>query len=47
MSRLPDRAIVVEVGPRDGLQSQAGLLSLDAKLGFIERLNATLSLIHI
>jgi len=41
MSRLPDRAIVVEVGPRDGLQSQAGLLSLDAKLGFIERLNAT------
>jgi len=48
MSRLPDRAIVVEVGPRDGLQSQAGLLSLDAKLGFIERLNATgLSVIEV
>jgi len=48
MSPLPDRAIVVEVGPRDGLQSQAGLLSLDAKLGFIERLNTTgLSVIEV
>jgi hydroxymethylglutaryl-CoA lyase len=48
MTQLPDRAIVVEVGPRDGLQSQAGLLSLDAKLGFIERLNATgLSVIEV
>ena len=48
MTQLPDRAIVVEVGPRDGLQSQAGLLSLDAKLGFIDRLNATgLSVIEV
>ena len=48
MSSLPPRAVVVEVGPRDGLQSQKVELSLDAKLGFIERLNATgLSVIEV
>ena len=40
MSPLPERAVVVEVGPRDGLQSQSALVSVETKVGFIERLNA-------
>jgi hydroxymethylglutaryl-CoA lyase len=45
---LPERAIVVEVGPRDGLQSQAALVSVDAKAGFVELLNRTgLSVIEV
>lgn len=32
---------VVEVGPRDGLQNEAVLLSTDAKLAYVERLIAT------
>jgi hydroxymethylglutaryl-CoA lyase len=48
MTPLPERAIVVEVGPRDGLQSQSALVSVEAKVGFIERLNATgLSVIEV
>jgi hydroxymethylglutaryl-CoA lyase len=48
MTSIPEHAIVVEVGPRDGLQSQTVSLSLDAKVGFIERLNATgLSVIEV
>jgi isopropylmalate/homocitrate/citramalate synthase len=35
---LPRRATVVEVGPRDGLQSQGAIISLDAKVEFINRL---------
>jgi isopropylmalate/homocitrate/citramalate synthase len=35
---LPPRVRVVEVGPRDGLQNEAALLSVDAKVAFIEML---------
>ncbi|MGA8171804.1 MAG: hydroxymethylglutaryl-CoA lyase [Methylocystis sp.] len=35
---LPSRARIVEVGPRDGLQNEAALLSVDAKVAFIEML---------
>lgn len=36
--RLPDRVTVVEVGPRDGLQNEAGVVPADAKVTFIEQL---------
>ena len=35
---LPPRVRIVEVGPRDGLQNEAALLSVDAKVAFIEML---------
>ncbi|MFN0150919.1 MAG: hydroxymethylglutaryl-CoA lyase [bacterium] len=34
----PKRVTVVEVGPRDGLQNQSAVLSVDAKVGFIASL---------
>ncbi|MFV0284121.1 MAG: hydroxymethylglutaryl-CoA lyase [Castellaniella sp.] len=34
-------ARIVEVGPRDGLQNEAGIVPTDTKLAFIERLVAT------
>ena len=37
---LPQRVTVYEVAPRDGLQNEAELLSVDAKVGFIDRLTA-------
>ncbi len=35
---LPSRVRIVEVGPRDGLQNEATLLSVDAKVAWIEML---------
>jgi len=37
---VPDRVRIYEVGPRDGLQNEATPISLDAKLGYVERLVA-------
>jgi hydroxymethylglutaryl-CoA lyase len=37
---VPDRVRIYEVGPRDGLQNEATLVSIEAKLGYIERLVA-------
>ncbi|HKA24564.1 MAG TPA: hydroxymethylglutaryl-CoA lyase, partial [Candidatus Eisenbacteria bacterium] len=39
-SGLPARVRVVEVGGRDGLQNEAGVVSTDDKVGFLERLSA-------
>lgn len=36
---LPGRVTVVEVGPRDGLQSQGATISVDEKIAFIDRLS--------
>ena len=38
--RVPPRVRVVEVGPRDGLQNEAAVLSLDEKVEFVGRLAA-------
>jgi hydroxymethylglutaryl-CoA lyase len=35
---LPDRVTIYEVGPRDGLQNEKGLVPLEAKLDFVRRL---------
>jgi hydroxymethylglutaryl-CoA lyase len=35
---LPDRVTIYEVGPRDGLQNEKGLVPLEAKVEFIHRL---------
>ncbi len=35
---LPARVRIVEVGPRDGLQNEAAILSVDAKVAFIDML---------
>ncbi len=35
---LPSRVRIVEVGPRDGLQNEAALVSVEAKVAFIEML---------
>ncbi len=37
---LPRRVTIYEVGPRDGLQNEAGLVPVDDKVEFIERLIA-------
>ncbi|HEX7948956.1 MAG TPA: hydroxymethylglutaryl-CoA lyase [Candidatus Limnocylindrales bacterium] len=37
---MPDRVRIYEVGPRDGLQNEARPISLQAKLGYVERLVA-------
>jgi isopropylmalate/homocitrate/citramalate synthase len=37
---VPDRVRIYEVGPRDGLQNEATPISLEAKVGFIDRLAA-------
>lgn len=39
-SGLPDRVTIVEVGPRDGLQNEAGTIPTDVKVELIERLAA-------
>ena len=37
---LPDRVTIYEVGPRDGLQNEAGIVPVDAKVAFIRDLMA-------
>jgi len=37
-SSLPDRVTIVEVGPRDGLQNEQGIVPTDVKIELIERL---------
>lgn len=41
LSRLPDHVHICEVGPRDGLQNESTILSVDAKLRLIDALAAT------
>jgi len=38
-SPLPERATVVEVGPRDGLQSQGAVIPAETKIEFVNRLS--------
>jgi hydroxymethylglutaryl-CoA lyase len=40
MSELPDRVTIYEVGPRDGLQNEDGIVPVEAKVEFIQRLLA-------
>jgi hydroxymethylglutaryl-CoA lyase len=40
-SGLPDRVTIYEVGPRDGLQNEKGLVPTDVKIEFIERLGVS------
>ncbi len=37
---VPSEVTIVEVGPRDGLQNEAGVVSTADKIGFIDRLSA-------
>ena len=37
---LPEHVTIVEVGPRDGLQNEPGVVPTDVKVGFIDRLAA-------
>ena len=39
--RLPERALIVEVGPRDGLQSQGTVIPVERKVEFVNRLGRT------
>ena len=43
---LPSRVRIVEVGPRDGLQNEPALLSVDAKVAFIETLARAMHAAH-
>ena len=38
---LPAKVTIVEVGPRDGLQNESGVVPTDVKVEFIDRLSAT------
>src|SRR5690606_14685951 len=38
LSRMPQRVTVYEVGPRDGLQNEAGTIPTTAKIDFINQL---------
>jgi hydroxymethylglutaryl-CoA lyase len=38
---LPEAVTIVEVGPRDGLQNEPGVVSTEVKVGFIDRLART------
>ncbi|MBW3561431.1 MAG: hydroxymethylglutaryl-CoA lyase [Actinobacteria bacterium] len=38
---LPERVTIVEVGPRDGLQNESGVVPTDVKVAFIDRLART------
>ena len=38
---LPERVTIVEVGPRDGLQNEPGVVETPVKIGFIDRLART------
>src|ERR1700712_42784 len=40
MRELPDRVTIYEVGPRDGLQNEDGIVPVEAKVEFIQRLLA-------
>lgn len=40
MSSLPSRALIVDVGPRDGLQNEKTLISTDVKVELVNRLSA-------
>jgi isopropylmalate/homocitrate/citramalate synthase len=40
LSGLPARATIVEVGPRDGLQNEAGVVPTEAKVAFVAALAA-------
>ena len=40
MRELPDRVTIYEVGPRDGLQNEDGIVPVEAKIEFIQRLLA-------
>jgi hydroxymethylglutaryl-CoA lyase len=37
---LPDSVTIVEVGPRDGLQNEPGIIPTEVKVGLIDRLSA-------
>ena len=37
---LPERVSIYEVGPRDGLQNEKGIIPTDVKVEFIKRLAA-------
>jgi len=37
---LPSRVTIVEVGPRDGLQNEAGVVPTATKIAFVDRLSA-------
>jgi hydroxymethylglutaryl-CoA lyase len=37
---IPDKVRIVEVGPRDGLQNESGLVSSDAKVALLNKLSA-------
>ena len=37
---LPDRVVIHEVGPRDGLQNEAAIVPVEVKIDFIDRLAA-------
>ena len=39
-SKMPKRVTVVEVGPRDGLQNEKGVIPTEAKIAFIDLLSA-------
>ncbi len=39
--QLPEQVTIVEVGPRDGLQNEPGVVPTEAKIGFIDRLART------
>jgi hydroxymethylglutaryl-CoA lyase len=38
---LPTEVTIVEVGPRDGLQNESGVVSTEVKVAFIDRLGST------
>ncbi|MGH9387949.1 MAG: hydroxymethylglutaryl-CoA lyase [Vicinamibacterales bacterium] len=40
MRAMPARVAIVEVGPRDGLQNEAALVSTASKIAFVDRLSA-------
>lgn len=40
MSVMPERATIVEVGPRDGLQNEKAAVPTDLKVDFVDRLTA-------
>jgi hydroxymethylglutaryl-CoA lyase len=39
--KLPERVTIVEVGPRDGLQNEPGIVPTEVKIAFIDRLART------
>ena len=38
---LPEHVTIIEVGPRDGLQNEPGVVPTEVKVGFIDRLSRT------